>query len=295
MPNLSIITPIYNTQKYLNRCLDSLINQTLKDIEIICINDCSTDNSLEILKEYQNKDKRIKIINLKENKKQGYARNIALNKANGEYIGFIDSDDWIDLNYFEKLYTKAKEHNCDIALATNVRIGKNKYKKRLNITKEEIAISLKDKINLCNQWKNECPTNKIYKKELLINNNITFSEGCFCEDKIFTTKAIYYSNKIISVPDIYYYYFENPTSTVNSKAKKHAKELINDKNKAKKEVINFLRQNNVSFADGKYWALEKEWKIFHLTILALKRSLYREGVYLFNFLPFFQRRLNEAA
>lgn len=295
MPNLSIITPIYNTQKYLNRCLDSLINQTLKDIEIICINDCSTDNSLEILKEYQNKDKRIKIINLKENKKQGYARNIALNKANGEYIGFIDSDDWIDLNYFEKLYTKAKEYDCDIALATNVRIGKNKYKKRLNIKKEEIVYSLEDKIRICNQWKNECPTNKIYKTKFLKDNNITFSEGCFCEDKIFTTKAIYYSNKIISVPNIYYYYFENPTSTVNSKAKKHTKELINDKNKAKKEVINFLRQNNVSFADGKYWALEKEWKILHLTILSLKRSLYREGVYLFNFLPVFQRRLNEAA
>ena len=294
MPNLSIITPIYNTQKYLNRCLDSLINQTLKDIEIICINDCSTDNSLEILKEYQNKDKRIKIINLKENKKQGYARNIALNKANGEYIGFIDSDDWIDLNYFEKLYTKAKEYDCDIALATNVRIGNGITKKRLNLKEEKIAYTLQEKIDLSNQAKNPCPTNKIYKKELLINNNITFSEGCFCEDKIFTTKAIYYSNKIISVPDIYYYYFENPTSTVNSKAKKHAKELINDKNKAKKEVINFLRQNNVSFADGKYWALEKEWKIFHLTILALKRSLYREGVYLFNFLPIFQRRLNET-
>ena len=113
MPNLSIITPIYNTQKYLNRCLDSLINQTLKDIEIICINDCSTDNSLEILKEYQNKDKRIKIINLKENKKQGYARNIALNEANGEYIGFIDSDDWIDLNYFEKLFVYTRHIHCD--------------------------------------------------------------------------------------------------------------------------------------------------------------------------------------
>ena len=188
MPNLSIITPIYNTQKYLNRCLDSLINQTLKDIEIICINDCSTDNSLEILKEYQNKDKRIKIINLKENKKQGYARNIALNKTNGEYIGFIDSDDWIDLNYFEKLYTKAKEHNCDIALATNVRIGNGITKKRLNLKEEKIAYTLQEKIDLSNQAKNPCPTNKIYKKELLINNNITFSEGCFCEDKIFTTK-----------------------------------------------------------------------------------------------------------
>lgn len=287
MPNLSIITPIYNTQKYLNRCLDSLINQTLKDIEIICINDCSTDNSLEILKEYQNKDKRIKIINLKENKKQGYARNIALNKANGEYIGFIDSDDWIDLNYFEKLYTKAKEHNCDIALATNVRIGNGITKKRLNLKEEKIAYTLQEKIDLSNQAKNPCPTNKIYKKELLINNNIIFSEGCFCEDKLFTIKALYYSNKMISVPGIYYYYFRNPSSTVNTKTNKH----LLDKNNARKAVLDFLKEKNAKIEDRGFSAIKKDYRVLNLLIWRIKETLKSEIYYLFGYIKVLRKEI----
>ena len=134
MIKISIIIPVYNTEKYLKKCLDSIINQTLKSLEIICIDDCSTDNSLNILKEYQLKDKRIKIIEQKENKGQGVARNLGLNIAEGEYIGFIDSDDWVDLNFFEKLYFAAKKYNSDVALAANVRIGNGRTKKRLDFS-----------------------------------------------------------------------------------------------------------------------------------------------------------------
>ena len=90
-PKISVIIPVYNVEKYLSECLDSVISQTLKDIEIICVNDGSTDNSLQILKEYASKDTRIKIID-KENEGQGYARKVGLDVANGEYILFCDSD-----------------------------------------------------------------------------------------------------------------------------------------------------------------------------------------------------------
>ena len=125
MSKVSVIVPVYNTEKYLEKCLNSLINQTLHDIEVICVNDGSTDNSLNILNQYAQKDNRIKIIN-QENKMQGAARNAGTQIAAGEYIGFVDSDDWIDLDYFEKLYNAATKYNLDIALATNVRISKNK-------------------------------------------------------------------------------------------------------------------------------------------------------------------------
>ena len=92
MPKVSVIIPVYNVEKYLKQCLDSVVNQTLKDIEIICVNDGSTDNSLEILEEYAQKDNRIIIIS-QENQGQSVARNIALEKATGEYVGFVDSDD----------------------------------------------------------------------------------------------------------------------------------------------------------------------------------------------------------
>lgn len=107
MAKISIIVPVYNTEKFLEKCLNSLINQTLKDIEIICINDGSTDKSLQILEKFANKDKRIQIIN-QTNSGLSVARNIGIKKAKGEYIGFVDSDDWVDLNFFEQLYINVK-------------------------------------------------------------------------------------------------------------------------------------------------------------------------------------------
>ncbi len=107
MTKVSIIVPVYNTEKYLRKCLISLVNQTLHDIEIICVNDGSTDNSLAVLNEFAKKDARIKVID-KENEGQSAARNLAIQQAQGEFLGFVDSDDWVDLKYFEELYNTAK-------------------------------------------------------------------------------------------------------------------------------------------------------------------------------------------
>ena len=105
---VSIIVPAFNTEKYLPECLDSVVNQTLKDIEIICIDNCSTDNTLNILNEYAKKDSRIKVIANKVNKGVANSRNLGLDSASGEYVGFVDSDDFIELDMFEKLYKVAK-------------------------------------------------------------------------------------------------------------------------------------------------------------------------------------------
>ena len=112
-PLISVIVPIYNMENYLEKCLDNLINQTLKEIEIICINDGSVDNSLKILKNFANKDNRIIILNQK-NQGQGIARNNGIKIARGEYIGFCDPDDWIELNMFENMYNKAIQNQADI-------------------------------------------------------------------------------------------------------------------------------------------------------------------------------------
>lgn len=108
MCKVSIIIPIYNTEKYIKDCLDSVVNQTLDDIEIICINDGSTDNSLKLINDYAKRDKRIKVIN-QENKGQGTARNIGIKESKGEYIGFVDFDDYIDLKMYEKLFYESKK------------------------------------------------------------------------------------------------------------------------------------------------------------------------------------------
>ena len=283
MPKISIIIPVYNTEKYLVKCLDSLLYQSLEDIEIICINDGSTDNSQQILNYYAKKDKRIKVIH-QENKKQGAARNRGVEIATGEYIGYVDSDDWVDFDYYEELYYAAKKHNLDIALATNIRIGNGKTKKRLKIEKEQIAYSLQEKIDLCNQFNNECPTNKIYRRDFLLKNNIIWPEGVYCEDKIYTLKAVFGANGIVSVPDVNYYYFRRPNSTVKSN-----KQSKIDKNTAKKEVIKFLKENNANIRDKEIWATKKEFKIFGIPFLTIKESLRTEKFCLFSCIPCYER------
>jgi len=288
MSKVSVIIPVYNTEKYLEKCLNSLINQTLHDIEIICVNDGSTDNSLNILNQYAQKDNRIKIIN-QENKMQGAARNAGTQIATGKYIGFVDSDDWIDLDYFEKLYSAATKYNLDIALATNVRISNNKYKKRLNITEEKVYTELQDKIDVCQQWKNECPTNKIYRLTMIKANNITWPEKVYCEDKIYTIKAVYYANGIVTVPGINYYYYNNPTSTVNLSLKKHHSRYLRNKNKARKEVLKFLKEKKVELRDRDFWASKKEVKAFGITWFRIKESFHTEKGLLFGFIPVFTK------
>ncbi len=108
MAKVSVIIPVYNVEKYLRECLDSVINQTLSDIEIICVNDGSTDNSLAILEEYAQKDTRIKIIS-KRNEGAGKARQAAIKKASGEYLAFLDGDDYYKSDFVEKMYASAKK------------------------------------------------------------------------------------------------------------------------------------------------------------------------------------------
>lgn len=285
-PKVSIIVPAYNTEKYIAKCLSSLIMQTLKEIEIVIINDGSTDKTLAVIEMFSKSDGRIKLIN-QENQKQGAARNNGTKAAIGEYIGFVDSDDWVDLDYFEKLYNAAKKYDSDIALATNVRTGNGKTKKRLNIEKEMFVTTLQERIDISNQVKNPCPTNKIYKRQMLIDNSIIWPEGVYCEDKLFTIQAIYYANGLVAVPDIYYYYFRNPNSTVNTKTKKTTK----DKNNAKLAVLEFLKEKKANIRDKDFWAITKEVKLFNLPIYTLKESLATKKGYLFSVIKIFQKSI----
>ncbi len=136
MPKVSVIIPVYNVEQYLKRCLDSVFNQTLKDIEIICVNDGSTDNSLKILEEYAKNDKRIKIYN-QLNKGVGAARNLALAKTGGEYICFIGSDDEYSLNTVEKVYKIAKSNDAEVVQFNYKSFYENKEKiKEYNLAKK---------------------------------------------------------------------------------------------------------------------------------------------------------------
>ena len=218
-PRISIIIPIYNVNKYLRECLDSIINQTLKTIEIICINDGSTDNSLEIIKEYIY-DNRIIIIN-KNNSGYGDSMNQGLNIASGEYIGIVESDDFIDINMFENLYKITKKGDIDIIRsnfylyweknkkeALNFKILKNLYNKIFNPMEFQNIFLVQPSI-----WAG------IYKKLFLIKHDIKFltTPGASYQDTSFFYKTLYKANKIFCTKKAFYYYRQtNLNSSVNN-------------------------------------------------------------------------------
>ncbi len=198
MPKVSVIIPVYNAQKYLERCLNSIVNQTLEDIEILLVDDCSTDKSVEIVQRYSKKDKRIKLIKSKENQGAASARNKGLDVAKGEYIGFIDADDYIDLNYYEELYKKAKETNADIVKCKRAVIGKNGTK-HVSYLNESVKAS---KFNFSFEW-----TTAIYKTSLINENNIRLvPEFKVAEDVIFLNEVIIKAKKIEVIDSVLYYY-----------------------------------------------------------------------------------------
>ena len=252
MPKVSIIVPVYNVGKYLSKCLDSLINQTLEDIEIICINDGSTDNSLDILKSYSAKDSRIKIID-KPNEGLSITRNIGIHSATGKYIGFIDSDDWIDLDFYEKLYSAITSNDVDIACATIVRKRENSSKYRVFFKEEKIYETLEDKLKAINYPKCSYVWNKLYKADKI--KNIPFKKGIYFEDVYWTLEVLKRTNKIITVPNINYFYRVNLDSIV--KRVKDSKRQLDYYN-SQKYLVKFYEDNGIKL-DKKY---HKRNKIF---------------------------------
>ena len=165
-------------------------------------------------------------------------------------------------------------------------LGKRKSKKRLNITEEKVVSGLQDKFDICQQWKNECPTNKIYRHSMLKANKIVWPENCYCEDKLYTVQAVYYANSVVTVPNVNYYYFRNPNSTVNSKAKKHFKQLIDHKNNARRSVLAFLKEKNAQIRDKDFWAVKNEFRIMGVTIFKIEESLQTTRFVLFGISTF---------
>ena len=215
MPTFSIIVPVYNVEKYLPKCLDSLVNQTYSDIEIICINDGSPDNSLSILEEYAKNDNRIKIIN-QENQGVSVARNVGIDNATGDYIIFVDADDWIELNACEILSTKLSEQPDIICFKYNVNKKiKNKITKSKNLnykyTKIDTILEFNSHYkNIINDMGNLMCCGRIYRTEFIKNNKIYYPENItVLEDAIFCIKNFLYNPKVLFFNEYLYNYLIN--------------------------------------------------------------------------------------
>ena len=228
MVKISVIIPTYNVEEYIEDCLNSIINQTFKDMEIICINDGSQDNTLKILKEYETKDSRIKVIDQK-NKGAGSARNAGLNIAKGEYILFIDADDFIELNTLTELYGLAKEKNTDLIIFKSKNFINNPnepFEEKYN-EMEQIPSSFKNKVfsfkDLLKDFSRIDVTiwTKFFKHDLI--ENVRFDEDVIFEDNLFTIDYIFNAHRIYFYDKQLHHRRLRPNSLItNTHNRKHA-------------------------------------------------------------------------
>lgn len=313
--NVSIIIPCYGVEKYLNRCMETVTKQTLKNIEIILVDDGSPDNVPRMCDEWAEKDSRVKVIH-KENAGLGYARNTGIEVASGEYIAFVDSDDYVDLNMYEKLYGIAREHELDVAYCgfrkefkrgffTNV----HEYDAYTEFFGSDVQCLIPDFVASAPYIKSEyrydmSVWHSIYRRSIISNNNLKFvSERYFAsEDTPFQIDFLSFSNHVAFIPDVLYTYCFNG----NSLTKTYPIEKYN-----KIRNLYFLLREKSRFCDEKglrakrlfigyvraylrKWVInEEQSKAKEAILLIMKDEVWNEikEIYHPSYLPFHQRIL----
>lgn len=231
-PAVSVIIPVYNTERYLHVSLDSLLKQTFEDWEAICVNDGSTDSSEQILQEYAAKDNRFMIIS-EPNSGQSVARNTALAAAKGKYIAFLDADDRISDNFLKILYDAAEATNADIAIASiqlekiSKKDGKLKHKYRLFFNEQKIYTSSAELYTALKLPRNCFIWNKLYRKTAY---KMHFSPHEYFEDILFSHQILAQTHKAVTVADACYTYVGNPQSTVNTMNPKKEQDYLKNSN-----------------------------------------------------------------
>lgn len=231
---ISVIVPVYNTEKYLDECLQSILSQTFQEFEILAVDDGSIDGSAQIIQNYVQKYPKIVRAFFQENSGQSSARNLALRNAKGEYISFVDSDDFIGPQFLEQLYETAEKKSSDMVICNYTKVSEDGKKRKVfdvNFVEGEVRIP---SYTACN---------RLIRKEMLDKYQIFFKEGVICEDIPFILKIEAVAKNIKTVSMASYYYRTNPKSTTSSYGRKNYKmeQLPVD---AMKEAVEFCKKNS---------------------------------------------------
>lgn len=236
---ISVVIPVYNVEKYLRECLDSVVNQTYKNLQIILVDDGSTDSSGKICDEYADKDSRITVIH-QENAGAGAAKNTGLELISGEYLSLIDSDDYIEKNMYEVMLNYLEEKNVDVVQCCFDEFYVNKKIKKnfcFYPEKSRVFSSYKYLYEMLSDWKYAVFWNKLFKTSLL--KDIRFPEGRKIDDEFFTYKLICNAKKIANINDCFYHYRMRSNSVMN---KNQSKILLLDRIDAFKERYEYVSQ-----------------------------------------------------
>lgn len=229
IPKVSVIVLVYNVANYIERCVRNLMEQTLDEIEFIFVNDCTPDNSMELLKrvitDYPQRSDYVKVINHVKNLGSSAARNTGLEHATGKYVIYCDSDDWVEKNMYEEMYNKAQEGNADIVVTDFY----NEYLSHSIIQKQPCPIDRLEVIRQMLSGNLHCGTwNKLIRRELYLKNNIHFPDGInMWEDVLTVIPLCYHASKVVYIPKAYYHYVHyNPHSYITSMNYKSLQDMI---------------------------------------------------------------------
>lgn len=241
MVKLSVIVPVYNAEMYLKKCLESLVSQTLKEIEIILVDDGSTDASSDIMQKYAMEYPGKVVTVYKENGGQADARNLGMQYCKGEYIGFVDADDYVETDMFEQLYNKAEKEDCDIVICDYIK----EYASTQEIVKARLFESNKDMFigGLAAPW------NKIYRRELIARTKIQFPQVRIYEDTEFFCCLIPYIKKCGYIEKPFVHYVQRKGSTMNNQGSRAATIFT-----VFDDVISYYKKNG--WYDSYRWEIE---------------------------------------
>lgn len=272
---------MYNAEKYVGKCLNSLLNQTYKDLEIIIVNDGSKDNSQAVCEEFAKKDKRMRLITT-ENRGAGSARNTGIEVAKGEYISFIDSDDYVCADYYERLLHMMKQTDADIAIGRYQRISEHDEMQFINTGEVKECTNMEELLVLYGEDEDKyinavLVTNKLFKRELF-EDSVRFPIRRLIDDEFIIYKLIYKSKKIAYTNDVMYAYVQSDSSVMRTNFKE---QRVHDTIDIYDEVYNFFKKNGTEELNEKIlirylsYCVELAQKTSTSTVIDDKEKVYQ--------------------
>lgn len=283
---LSVIMPVYNAEGSLRATLDSVLGQDFEGMELIAVNDGSSDGSLAILEEYAARDSRVRVIS-QANGRQGKARNTGLQHARGGFIAYMDSDDLLSAGYYTKLYNAAVEHDADIAFSEIKRIKGAGVKYFFGLKQVECAESIDDKLRICHCPPSFCSVNMVVRRSVIDGLGLRFAEGVYYEDAAYVFRLLCGSGRLVTVPDAQYIYIHHSGSTVHSR-QTAVKQL--DKYRAHKEVVRMAGEYGIKLPDRFLNITKRHWSLGPLCLLKIHEREGIETFKLFDFITVWRRK-----
>lgn len=281
-PLISVIVPAYNAEEYLEQCIESLLNQSYKNLEIIVIDDGSTDNTAQIVKQYP-------IVQYlhQHNKGLSATRNRGIELANGEYIHFMDADDLLTLDFYEKMVKAATETHSDMACSG---FHFERFPNQSQIIHHRLLFThTEDKIKATNVCNYAACWRYLFKLSFLRNNKLSFEDGRVAEDRIFSIQAVHLANKIVTVPHVLYIYKNRKNAITTSKDYKLTRKRHEDRKYADRFQSDYAKQHQFHLDRSHSY---QHWQFKLLGIPLLTKRVYHAGKTRWYFLciPIFQKK-----